>query len=131
MPCNCFCYLFIVFIVSSYLFIIYISDNLIEQNFINKTDQLYIGVENEKSLIDTHDGKDRNGINYSTAQDREENDLNICYISMFVMSMCMFLFCNIFPEYCFRKRIKLDKCQHVIVEKECGCTIMYKMIKEP
>jgi len=130
-PCNCFCYLFIVFIVSFYLFIIFISGDITDKNVPNKSNQIFVNGENPKSLIDTHGRQNVNEMNNSTAGFSEENHLNICYSSLFVMSTCMFLFCNTFPEFCFRKRMKLDKCQNVIVEKECGCTITYQTLKEP
>jgi len=127
-PCNCFCYLFIVFVVSFYLFVIFIST---DKNVPNKSNQIFINGENPKSLTDILDRQNVNKMNNSTAGFSEENYLNICYSFLLVMSMCMFLFCNTFPEFCFRKRMKLDKCQNVIVEKECGCTIVYQTLKEP
>lgn len=61
----------------------------------------------------------------------EKNEFTQCFLPFFVMSTCMFLLGNYLPEHCFRKKTKHDKTQDVLVEKDCGCTIVYNTIKEP
>jgi hypothetical protein len=55
----------------------------------------------------------------------------ICCFCLFGLSLfvCMLLFHCFYPENC--KTVKLEKCQHIIVEEDCGCKIVYDPIKEP
>lgn len=129
-PCNCLCILFLCFIVSTCFYVILISDITTNTSNVNISNENSNG-EKSNSLIDTYDQKDEAKIESVEFNFTNGNEFTICFLYLIIMSTCMLLFCNIFPEYCFRKRIKIEKCKHVIVQKACGCSIVYDTIKEP
>lgn len=53
-----------------------------------------------------------------------------CFLALFVMSVCAFLFCTVFPEYCLRRKYTFNKSQHIFVRKKCGCCIEYSALPE-
>lgn len=140
-PCNSLCVLFVVFVISLYFVSDYISEDFYIENV--KT--------TEEGMIQRPNGKDKfNGMvaNRHYLEDMIEtkntsikiknlNEFNsdrdpeqLCTYFLIAMSICMFFICNTVPEHFFRKRFKLEKCLHIVVEKECGCTVVYDTIKD-
>lgn len=129
-PCNCLVILFIGFIISSSFYF------LLTSQFIIRSKNLYsihrnANREKLNALIDIYGQKDE--IDDTAIDLINEKEYTMCFMYLIIMSFCMFIFCNIFPEYCCRKRIKTNKLEHVIVQTDCGCSIVYntRIIKEP
>lgn len=129
-PCNYCLFVFIGFFIASYFYTPIISRELnaitsLCKNPINQN-------MNKDNLTILIDEKNLKHVNESrTVQFTADGCRYTGFLTLFVISMCIFLFCNTFPEYCIRKRIELNKFEHMIVEKECGCIITYDAINEP
>lgn len=60
-----------------------------------------------------------------------KSDAESGFLYLYAMSACVFVLCNTLPEHCFRRRVDIDKCKRLTVEKECGCGVVYDAIEEP
>lgn len=140
-PCNSFCVLFVILVISLYFVSVYISEDFTIENIATTKentvrrpigkDKLNWVSTNRFLLEDVTETKNssikiKNLTEFNYNRDPEE----LCTYSLIVMSICMFFICNTIPEHFFRKRFKLEKYLHIVVEKECGCTVVYDTIKD-
>lgn len=127
------CVIIIVIFFSVYYY--YIQNNLAKKTFFSLTKSLveYISKgEKTNRLNETVDQK--NAINIGiipTSRTGNDGGEFLCFFPLFLISLFLFLFCNICPEYCFWKRIKMIKDRYINVEKKCGCNYVYKAKTEP
>ena len=123
----CIIIIFVIIACCTYLYCIqYNSDDI----FISLTKSL---VEDDFNLNYTADHKDtiKIGIIPSSHNSDDAKDL-ACYSPfIIVIAFFLFVFCNTCPEYCFRKRIKVNKCRYIHVEKKCGCNYVYETTTDP
>lgn len=140
-PCNSLCVLFVIFVISLYFVSYYISEDFYTENIettkegtiqrLISKDKLNGVVANKHYLEDIIETKNssikiKNLNEFNSHRDPEQ----LCTYSLIAMSICMFFICNTVPEHFFRRRFKLEKCLHIVVEKECGCTVVYDTIKD-
>lgn len=158
-PCSLFCCLLFVFFVSAYIYFSYISIFLLvaEGNTLSITAgsvniSIVRGLDrhnpaeqppDDHRLAVNVNGPNRDGRGGGWAQPVDggcsccgndvkndpEPDPTTCFVALFFMSVCAFLFCTVFPEYCLRRRHEFKKGQQIIsVWKKCGCYIEYSAI---
>lgn len=130
------CIVFVLSMFAAYYLITTIKDNVSVQYITSyNTSEENASREKTKMWVDSYD-------QIKEATDCENKDPTfqfnsasgkfiICCFCFFGLSLvlCTLLFRFFYPESC--KTVKLEKCQHIIVEKDCGCKIVYDPIEEP
>jgi len=114
----------------------YYANYSIEKSYngsLTKSKDEYVSSEEKTNkLNDTVDQKDIINIGIIPSDRTGDNSREfVCFFPLFLMSSFLFLFCNICPEYFFRKRIKINKYRYINVEKKCGCNYVYEAAIEP
>ncbi|KAF0764556.1 THAP-type domain-containing protein [Aphis craccivora] len=128
------CVIIIVIFVTVYYYYIQ-NDSAVKTHLSLQTKSLaeyVLKEEKTNKLNKTVDQKDAIDIEFiSSSRIADADGEFLCFLPLFFISLFLFLFCNTCPEYCFRKRIKINKDRFINVEKKCGCNYVYEAKAEP
>lgn len=128
--CHFLCIIFILFMFSTYHYIHQISNTSTKISNTYSLNENPIG-EKSNALSDDFVQEDEIKIENATFSFTDDKEFTNCFVYLVIMSTCMFFICNIYPEYCFRKRIKIEKCKYFIMQKACGCIVEYDTKEVP